>query len=136
MRSSASARCSGVSGAPAQQLGEFVEQLARKSGEVVDEIQRVLDLVRDAGGELAERGELFRLDQPVLRLAQVVERGREFARARLDLVEHARVLDRDRRLVGEALQQRLFLQGKWPGRRARDENRADAAISPTASAHT
>ena len=57
----------------------------------------------DAGGELAERGELFRLDQPVLRLAQIVERGGELPRARLHLVEQARVLDRDDRLIGEGL---------------------------------
>ena len=43
----------------------------------------------------AERGELLRLDQPVLRLAQVVERSGEFARARLNLVEQAHVLDRE-----------------------------------------
>ena len=32
-------------------------------GEVVDEVERVLDLVRDAGGELAQRGHLLGLDQ-------------------------------------------------------------------------
>ena len=57
----------------------------------------------DAGGELAERGELLRLDQAVLRLAQVVERGGELLRARLHLVEQAHVLDRDDRLIGEGL---------------------------------
>ena len=66
-----------------QRLAQFVEQFARQRREIVDEVQRVLDLVGDAGGELAERGELFRLHQPVLRLAQIVERGGEFARARL-----------------------------------------------------
>ena len=55
----------------------------------------------DARGELAKRGELLRLDQPVLRLAQVVERGGELARARLDLAEEPSVFDRDERLVGE-----------------------------------
>ena len=45
-------------------------------GEIVDEIERVLDLVRDAGGELAERGELLGLDQAVLRGAQILERAR------------------------------------------------------------
>ena len=57
---------------------EFVEQFARERREIVDEVQRVLDLVGDAGGELAERGEFFRLHEPVLRLAQIVERGGEF----------------------------------------------------------
>ncbi len=44
-----------------QHLAQFVEQLARKGREVVDEIQRVLDLVGDARGELAKRGELLGL---------------------------------------------------------------------------
>ena len=34
-------------------LLQLVEQLDRQAGEVVDEVERVLDLVRDAGGELA-----------------------------------------------------------------------------------
>ena len=58
-------------------LGSSSDQLARQRREIVDEIERVLDFVRDAGGELAERGELLRLDEAVLRLAQVVERGGE-----------------------------------------------------------
>ena len=101
--SSASSRRASSSGAALMHVGELVDQLARQRREIVDEIERVLDLVGDAGGELAERGELLRLDQPVLRLAQVVERGGELPRARLHLVEQARVLDRDHRLVGEGL---------------------------------
>ena len=46
-------------------LAQFVDQVDGERGEVVDEVERVLDLVGDAGGELAERGELFGLDQPV-----------------------------------------------------------------------
>ena len=53
---------------------QFVGQFRRQRGEIVDEIERVLDLVRDAGGELAERGELLGLDQAILRGTQVVER--------------------------------------------------------------
>ena len=66
----------------ANELAKFVEQLARQRRKVVDEIERVLDLVGDAGGELPERGEFFRLHQSVLRLAQVVERLLELARSR------------------------------------------------------
>ena len=44
-------------------LLQLVEQLDREAGEVVDEVERVLDLVRDAGGQLAERGHLLGLDQ-------------------------------------------------------------------------
>ena len=101
--SSASSRRASSSGAALITLGKFADQLARQRREIVDEIERVLDLVRDAGGELAERGELFRLDEAVLRFAQVVERGGELLGARLDLVEQARVLDRDNGLVGEGL---------------------------------
>ena len=53
---------------------QLVDQLARDGREIVDEIERVLDLVRDAGSELTERGELLRLDQPVLRGAQILQR--------------------------------------------------------------
>ena len=44
--------------------------------EIIDEIERVLDLVRDAGGELTKRGEFLRLDQAILRGAQVLQRFR------------------------------------------------------------
>src|SRR5215470_17875723 len=37
---------------------QFVEQLDREVGEIVDEIERVLDLVGDAGGQLAQRRHL------------------------------------------------------------------------------
>ena len=46
---------------------QLVEQLGRQPGEIVDEIERVLDLMRDPGGQLTERGQLLRLDQAVLR---------------------------------------------------------------------
>ena len=51
-----------VDGTAASSLLQLVEQLGRERGEIVDEVERVLDLMGDAGGELAERGELFRLD--------------------------------------------------------------------------
>src|SRR5436190_15234709 len=41
--------------------------------EIVDEIERVLDLVGDACRQLTERGELLCLHQAVLRGAQIVE---------------------------------------------------------------
>ena len=88
-----------------ERLPQFVDQLARERGEIVDEVQRVLDLVRDAGGELAERGELFGLDQPVLRGLQVLERARQLVGPMLHLLEQPGVLDGDHRLVGEGLGQ-------------------------------
>ena len=59
----------------------------------------------DAGGELAERGELLGLHQAILRGAQVVERQRQFAGSLLNLIEQANILDRDHGLVGEGRDQ-------------------------------
>ena len=53
---------------------EVLGELDREPGEVVDEVERVLDLVRDAGGELPQRGQLFRLHELVLRLAELGQR--------------------------------------------------------------
>jgi hypothetical protein len=64
-------------------IGELADQLARQRRVIVDEIERVLDLMRDARRELAEGGELLRLDEAVLRLAQIVERGGYLSRPRL-----------------------------------------------------
>ena len=80
---------------------QFVDQFGRDPREIVDEIERVLDLVRDAGGELTKRGELLRLHQTILRGAQVLQRRRQFARARFHAFEQPDILHRDRRLVGE-----------------------------------
>ena len=40
-------------------LPQFVNEFDRDPREIIDEIERVLDLVRDAGGQLAKRGELL-----------------------------------------------------------------------------
>ena len=70
-------------------------------GEVVDEIEWVLDLVRDTGGELTERGQLLCLDEAILRGSQLLQRCGKFACAGLHAFEQANVLDRDHRLVSE-----------------------------------
>src|SRR5512143_128439 len=57
-----------------QSLPELIEQLCRERGEIVYEIERVLDLVSDTSGQLTERGELLRLNQAVLRSLQVFQR--------------------------------------------------------------
>ena len=82
-------------------LLQFVDQLGGKRGEVVDEIQRILDLVRDARCELAERGKLLGLDQAVLRGAQLGERAFEVVGARAQFGQEPCVLDGDHRLVAE-----------------------------------
>ena len=84
-----------------KRLPQFVDEFDRDGREIVDEIERVLDLVRDAGGQLAERGELLGLHQAVLGGPQIFQRLCQFARARFDAFKKANVLDRDRRLVGE-----------------------------------
>jgi hypothetical protein len=53
---------------------QLVDKFDRDGREIVDEIERVLDLLGNTGGQLAERGELFGLDQPVLRGPQVLQR--------------------------------------------------------------
>ena len=108
-----------------QHVIQFVDQLGRQRGEIVDEIERVLDLVGDAGGELAERGQLLGLHQPVLRGAQFVERRGKFPGARLHLVEQPDVLDRDHRLVGEGLHQFDLALRERAGLRTRDHDHAD-----------
>ena len=58
----------------AKRLPQFVNEFDRDAREIVDEIERVLDLVRDAGGELTKRRELLRLDEAVLRGPQILQR--------------------------------------------------------------
>ena len=82
-------------------LLQFTDEVDGERREIVDEIERVLDLVGDAGGHLAERGELLGLNQAVLRGSQFFQRFRQFARARLNALEQADVLDRDGGLVGK-----------------------------------
>ena len=55
-------------------LLELLQQLDRQAGEVVDEVQRVFDLVGDAGGQLPERGHLLGMDQIGLDRLQFAER--------------------------------------------------------------
>ncbi len=106
-----------------EHLVQLVDQFPRQRREIVDEIERVLDFVRDAGGELAERGKLFGLHQAILRGAQFVERCGELFRARLYLIEQPHVFNSDNGLVGEGLNQFDLLLREWPYPVARkDEN--------------
>ena len=61
----------------AQGLLQFANQFGRDAGKIVDEIERVFDFVRDAGGKLAERGQLLSLHQTILCGAKFLERLRE-----------------------------------------------------------
>ena len=72
--STISARLPGSSEATARRgILQLVQQFDREAGEVVDEIERVFDLVRDAGGHLAERRHLLRMDQARLRDLQLAQ---------------------------------------------------------------
>jgi hypothetical protein len=84
-----------------QHLVEFVGELDGQRGEIVDEIERILDLVGDSGRELAEGGQLLSLDQAVLRSAQIVERFGQLACSGLHTFEQPYVLDRNHRLISE-----------------------------------
>src|SRR4051794_25499906 len=56
-----------------EKLSELAHEFDREVREIVDEVQRVLDLVSDACGELAKRGEFFSLYETILRFAEIVE---------------------------------------------------------------
>ena len=107
-------------------LLQLVQQLDREAGEVVDEVQRVLDLVGDAGGELAERGHLLGLDQVGLGRLQALQRVAQ-------LGEQPHILDGDHGLGGEGLQQ-LDL-ARREGSRARACARHNAADGRAVAQH-
>ena len=120
--SSSSARSSSSS-AGQRGLGDLlqlVEQLDREAGEVVDEVQRVLDLVGDAGGELAERGHLLGLDQVGLRRLQALQRVAQ-------LGEQPHVLDGDHGLGGEGLEQLDLLRREGAGLDLAQDHCADGS---------
>ena len=112
----------------AKRLPQFVNEFDRDRREIIDEVERVLDLVRDASGELTERGELLRLHQAVLRGAQILQRGSQFARARPHVFKQPRVLDRHHRLVGKRLQQIDGGLWKFAWRLAPDHQRTDDMV--------
>src|SRR5262249_28488212 len=92
---------------------------------IVDKIERVLDFVCDPGSELTERSQLLSLHQAVLGGAQILQRGRQFARAGLDPFKQSHVLDRYRGLVGKGCDQLDLLVGKWPDLLARQNQDAN-----------
>src|SRR6185295_16776794 len=93
---------------------QFIDQFARDTGEIVDEIERVFDLVRDTRSELAERCQFLCLDEAILRGPQIFQCSRQLARAILHAFEQPDILDRDHRLVGECLDELDLLVAKGP----------------------
>jgi hypothetical protein len=53
-------------------LTSTINQFDRDAREIIDEIERVLDFVRDPSGKLTEGSELLRLHKAVLSGAQVL----------------------------------------------------------------
>src|SRR5215469_7704878 len=53
---------------------QLVEKFDREPSEVVDEVERVLDFVGDAGGQLAERRHLLGMEETSLRCLQFLQR--------------------------------------------------------------
>ena len=84
---------------------QLIQQIARQLGKIVDEVERVLDFVRDAGGELSERRHLLRLHQTVLSAAQIDQRGLGGGARAAGFLEQPRVLDGEHGLAGEGLHQ-------------------------------
>src|SRR6185437_14982620 len=76
-------------------------QFRRNRRKIVDEIQRIFDLVGDARSQLTKRREFFRLHQPVLGGPQIFERLRQIACTRLHAFKKSDVLNRDGSLVGK-----------------------------------
>ena len=96
---------------------------------VVDLAEHLLgEHLREADDRVERRAQLVRHVGEELRLVLVGQL--ELAALGLDLVEQARVLDRDHGLVGEGLQQRQLLVAERRRRVARDLDRADAAAFP------
>src|SRR6478672_13506072 len=83
--------------------------------------------MRDAGGQLAERSELFGLHQPILRGAEFLNRQRKLFSSLLHLLEQADILNGDRCLVRERRYQFNLLLGKRPdfsSGKCKDTNRS------------
>ena len=76
---------------PSERFLQLVDQLNGKPGKVIDEIERVLDFVGDAGGKLTQGRKLLRLNEAVLCGSQILKRSAQFTRALLLRLEQPRV---------------------------------------------
>ena len=72
---------------------QLVDELDRERGEIVDEVQRVLDFMGNAGSQLTERGKLFGLDQALLRGFQLIKRLCKLPGTGLDILKKTRILN-------------------------------------------
>ena len=84
--------------------------------------------MRDARGELAERGELLGLNQAVLRGPQLLQRLCQFTRTRFNVFEQAGILNREHRLCRERLKQINGVFREFAGLLAPDDECANGAV--------
>src|SRR5262249_47626041 len=54
-----------------QCVSQFIDQFGRDPREIIHEIERVLDLVRDTGSQLTKQGKFLCLYETILRRAKV-----------------------------------------------------------------
>ena len=109
-------------------LLQLVEQLDRQCREVVDEIERVLDLVRDPGGQLPQRGHFCRVDHIGLRRLQFLVCLAQFLLAAALLVEQPGVAHGQRRLGGKGFDEFDGLRGKIAQLAAQHDEPAEDAV--------
>ena len=98
------------------------EPAGQKLGLTHDDGERIVDLVRHAAHELADRGELARLQKLLLRRLDLAD-------ARGELGVEAGILERQRRVVGEGLGQVDLLHGELPSLRIADVEHADDGVA-------
>src|SRR5262249_51152340 len=82
---------------------QFVNEFGRDPGEIVDEIERVLDLVCDTCGKLTKRCQFLRLHQAVLRCSQVIQGSCKFVGPFAQFIEQPCILNGDYALSCEVL---------------------------------
>src|ERR1700675_3171439 len=70
-----------------ESLTQFIDKLDRNRREIVDKIERILDLMGDACSQLPKRGKLLCLDEAILRSPQILQRSRQLASARFHVFE-------------------------------------------------
>ena len=106
----------------ALQMFRIERPATQELGLTHDDGERIVDLVRHAAHELADRGELARLQEPFLRRLDLAD-------TRGELGVEAGVLERQGRVVGEGLGQVDFLHRELPSHRVADLEHPDDAVA-------
>jgi hypothetical protein len=115
---------------PCKRLPQFVNEFDRDGREIVDEIERILDLVRDAGSQLTKRCQLLGLNQTVLCGPQVLQRFAS-SRVRVSTLSNKRafwIASTD--CAANVLIKSTVFCGKAPGVLRRTTSNADDIFPP------